>query len=706
MAEGEELKNNLSDSAKILDEIRESAVELDNALTSMAGSFKAKLKGGGTEAKSIEKFTQRSVKNLQSSTLKLQEISKDILKGDKTSVNLAKELAKAKTNQLVIQSKIKILSEQLANAGEDEAEALENALTILHESAFTAEELVGKFNEVNEAAGKIDEKGKYFDRAKEFVDGIPVLSGLLGPGFAEASKGLKEAALESDKTKGSLMKVAAVSKGIGKVVDFSLVGMLSAADSSTTNLAKQLAVSKDTARGLRANFNSIAIDSGTAALNSQNLTESFIELGDEMGAVSGFTNEQVEQQARLTNLVGLQGGEASKIAEFGMMQGTSTREATTDILKQVKLLEQETGIRLEGRKILAEVASVSGRLGAQYGFNTQQIAKAVVQSQRLGLSLEDTAGIAGNLLDFESSITKELQAELLIGKDLNLEQARLLALQGDSAGAAAELAKQFGTAEEFSSLNVIQQQSLADAMGMSVDQLSDSIRKQQVLSSLGAESIKQLEEEGRLDELRGDANGELLLQQYEQQSAADKFASAVTKIQAAFGSLMEGPLGVVVDMMSGLADSAGLVYATMGLMAGISLVRVIGSIAGMAASLVTAGVASAATASALTLGLGALAIIAGTAAITAGIMSAQKKAKAQSVQDGIADSSRGPFTITDSYGKMAVTAKGDSLAASPNITNGGGGNAESQRTNALLEALVMQNKSKQKISPVGLYEVQ
>ena len=49
---------------------------------------------------------------------------------------------------------------------------------------------------------------------------------------------------------------------------------------------------------------------------------------------------------------------------------------------------------------------------------------------------------------------------------------------------------------------------------------------------------------------------------------------------------------------------------------------------------------------------------------------------AQSVEDGIADSSRGPFTITDSYGKMAMTAKGDNLAVSPNINSGGGSDSK------------------------------
>lgn len=702
MADGEELKNNLSDSSEILDNIRDIAVQLESVLGSMAGEFKEQLKGGSAEVKAIEEFTKRSVKNLTSSAGQLAKLSKESLKGDKSSVNISKELVKAKTNQLIIESKIKLLVDQLLVAEGEEADALQRSLETLSESADTAGILVNKFQEVNDAASEIDSKGKYFDKAKKFVDGIPVLSGLFGPGFAEASKGLKEAALESDKTKRNLMKVGAVAKGIGKIVDFSLVGMLSAADSSTTNLAKQLAVSKDTARGLRANFNSIAIDSGTAALNSQNLTESFIELGNEMGAVSGFTNEQVEQQGRLTKLVGLQGGEAAKLAEFGMIQGTSTREATTDILQQVKLLEQETGIRLEGRKILAEVANVSGRLGAQYGFNTQQIAKAVVQSQRLGLSLEDTAGIAGNLLDFESSITKELQAELLIGKDLNLEQARLLALQGDSAGAAAELAKQFGTAEEFSSLNVIQQQSLADAMGMSVDQLSDSIRKQQVLSSLGAASIKQLEEEGRLDELRGDANGELLLQQYEQQSAADKFASAVTKIQSAFGSLMEGPLGGVVDMMTGLADSAFAVYTAIGLMAGISLVRTIGSLATMAVSLGSSALFATTTSAALTLGIGAIAIAGGIALVLAAMDSG--KGKVKTMNDGIIPPGFGDRIISSPKGSIALNNQ-DTLVAGTNLGQNGG-NQETKRTNALLEALVMQNKTKQKISPIGLYEVQ
>jgi hypothetical protein len=60
----------------------------------------------------------------------------------------------------------------------------------------------------------------------------------------------------------------------------------------------------------------------------------------------------------------------------------------------------------------------------------------------------------------------------------------------------------------------------------------------------------------------------------------------------------------------------------------------------------------------------------------AGALGTLVAASTQQVQDGIADSSRGPFTITDSYGKMAMTAKGDNLAVSPNISKGGGGDSK------------------------------
>ena len=80
-----------------------------------------------------------------------------------------------------------------------------------------------------------------------------------------------------------------------------------------------------------------------------------------------------------------------------------------------------------------------------------------MQAKALGTTLEKVEQIASSLLQFESSIEAELSAELLVGKDLYLERARLLALNNDLAGVAEEIAKQIGTAADFTNMNVIHQ---------------------------------------------------------------------------------------------------------------------------------------------------------------------------------------------------------------------------------------------------------
>jgi hypothetical protein len=60
----------------------------------------------------------------------------------------------------------------------------------------------------------------------------------------------------------------------------------------------------------------------------------------------------------------------------------------------------------------------------------------------MGINLRKAENIAQSLLNFESSIEDELSAELLTGKNLNLEKARGLSLEGDIAGAAEEYLKQ------------------------------------------------------------------------------------------------------------------------------------------------------------------------------------------------------------------------------------------------------------------------
>ena len=63
----------------------------------------------------------------------------------------------------------------------------------------------------------------------------------------------------------------------------------------------------------------------------------------------------------------------------------------------------------------------------------------------------------------EHTLPAKKDAELLYGKQINLEKARLYALTGDYEGLTREINKNVGDFNDFSNMNVLQQEKLAQA---------------------------------------------------------------------------------------------------------------------------------------------------------------------------------------------------------------------------------------------------
>ena len=62
--------------------------------------------------------------------------------------------------------------------------------------------------------------------------------------------------------------------------------------------------------------------------------------------------------------------------------------------------------------------------------------------RRTGLSLAQQRSMAEGTLDFEKVMSDQLELQLLTGKDINLQRAQQLALQGKNGEAVAEIQKQ------------------------------------------------------------------------------------------------------------------------------------------------------------------------------------------------------------------------------------------------------------------------
>jgi hypothetical protein len=253
--------------------------------------------------------------------------------------------------------------------------------------------------------------------------------------------------------------------------------------------------------------------------------------------------------------------------------------------------------------------------------NPKALTEAVVQAKLLGTTLESAKKSGAALLDFESSIENELQAELITGRQFNLERARTAALTGDLTTEMKELANQGIDFNNYSNMNVIAQQKIADMMGKTTDELTDQLLKQQYLG-MSREQIVAM-------------SGEEVANRVEALNAQDKFNLAMEKMQDIVGKIVGGPLGQFADMIASLLENSTVLYGVMTAIAAISFTKLI---TGLAASAVQAGllaIGSTAAMSALTLGVAAIAIAGGIAMVASAMSSANETAATPFAAGGI-----------------------------------------------------------------------
>ena len=102
------------------------------------------------------------------------------------------------------------------------------------------------------------------------------------------------------------------------------------------------------------------------------------------------------------------------------------------------------------------------------------VTAAAIAAKKLGLEMSNVASIADSLLNFEDSITKQMEAEVLLGKELNLEKAREMVFNNDIAGAMEEISK-LVSPEEFEAMDAVRRQALAASVGLDAAAMGKAI---------------------------------------------------------------------------------------------------------------------------------------------------------------------------------------------------------------------------------------
>lgn len=186
----------------------------------------------------------------------------------------------------------------------------------------------------------------------------------------------------------------------------------------------------------------------------------------------------------MSNRLGVSGEDAAQLVnQFGNLSGLSS-DTALNTMEATSQLAMANGIAPAA--VMQDIAQ-NTEFFALYSKNGgANIAQAAIEARRLGVDLSTVSKISDNLLDYQTSVSSEMEASVLLGRNLNLNRARELAYAGDSAGAMKEALDAAGGIAEFNKMDVYQKRAVADAIGTSVSELQQmSANQERALTPAG-----------------------------------------------------------------------------------------------------------------------------------------------------------------------------------------------------------------------------
>jgi len=342
-----------------------------------------------------------------------------------------------------------------------------------------------------------------------------------------------------------------------------IVKSIIAVDKQTGDLAKGFNITYNEANDLRDQLYLMAQDSGKLTSNTRAYQETILAIGKSLGSNAMLNEKDVETFTLLRDAAGFTNDELIKMQKLTFVSGGHLEDNYVNLVQSAKAVGLNNKVLLNEKDIMRDVANTSDAIKLSLGGSSKELGAAAAQVKVLGMNMKQVEDIAGSLLDFESSIKAELEAELLTGKDLNLERARLYAINNDMAGVAREIRKNYGSIEEFGRLNRIQQEAAAKAVGMSREELAKTLTDEKALNKLSGDDLRL--GQAALDFARSRGMSEEQIRKKtikdleNQMTVQEKLNASIDKFKEAFVGISQ----TILPIVSGFAKLVGFIASSL-----------------------------------------------------------------------------------------------------------------------------------------------
>ena len=407
---------------------------------------------------------------------------------------------------------------------------------------------------------KIEKKmgvtGALVEGTGALMERLGMRSGIFHTAMEQAAQEMRDMARAASEGTANFTRLQIISKGLSTLFQGFSAALFSLEGAGVAIAQAFLDINKTATETVQLTGQNAVFTQGlnSRLATSQQYLETINELTKQTGmnAQNIFSNEVLQGAAELQNTLGLAANEAGGLAMIAQTTSGDIDGVTDAVIDQVSAFNKANRSAVSQGQVLRDVATAADGIKASFAGMPGQITKAAATARRLGMELSDLDGIASSLLDFESSIESELEAQLLTGRQMNMAKARELALNNDLAGVGKEIFKNSASLVQFGKMNRIQQEAQAKALGLTRDQL-------------GKIAYQRAIEAGMTSEQAAAAAG-VNKEEMERIAIQEKIQMLLGKLAQAFTPILEALVPIVDMLASVIAPVAGFVgYLAQGL---------------------------------------------------------------------------------------------------------------------------------------------
>lgn len=247
---------------------------------------------------------------------------------------------------------------------------------------------------------------------------------------------------------------------------FSLSGFIGFAAIGLGKVLEKLYATNKELGNVGGGFGNLSAEVSLLSLYFDNANEGIKSLAAEFGDIQSA--EVLADTLLIADNMGVSATDAARLQQnFAGLNGGS-KDIANNMLKTTQQFANQNN--LIPSQLMADLAANTEQFALFGKDGGKNILAAAGYAAKLGVSMSQIAGIADNLLDFESSITKELELSAMLGKSINLSKARELAYSGDIKGATQETLRQLGGISAFNQMDYYAKQETAKLLGVTVEQ--------------------------------------------------------------------------------------------------------------------------------------------------------------------------------------------------------------------------------------------